>query len=110
MDYDESFSYSVTRSIQVPGLKGKTNWIIYPNPSENRTSVVVGLLNTAKYNDEPIIIRISDVRGVVQTYTAATLEEVNTAVNSYLENAISGMYIVQFIWGDHSEQIKIVRK
>ena len=110
VDYDESFSYSVTRSIQVPGLKGKTNWIIYPNPSENRTSVVVGLLNTAKYNDEPIIIRISDVRGVVQTYTAATLEEVNTAVNSYLENAISGMYIVQFIWGDHSEQIKIVRK
>ncbi|MEN2280485.1 PKD-like domain-containing protein, partial [Algoriphagus sp. SE2] len=110
LDIDGSFTYSVTRSIQVPSLKGKSNWIIYPNPSENRSYVTVGLLNVSVYNDEPILVRISDVKGVLQTYSTSSVEEVNAAVNSYLENAISGMYIVQLIWGDQSEQLKVIRK
>jgi hypothetical protein len=72
--------------------------------------VVVGLINDSNYKDEQIIIRISDVRGVMQTYTASSIEEVNAAVNSYMERAISGLHIVQFIWGDQSEQIKVIRK
>ncbi|WP_296701042.1 T9SS type A sorting domain-containing protein, partial [Algoriphagus sp.] len=110
VDFDETYSYSVTRSIQVPSLIGKTNWIIYPNPSENRSIVTVGLLNLSNYNDEPILVRISDVKGILKTYSATSVEEVNIVVNSYLNDAISGMYIVQLIWGDQSEQLKVIRK
>ncbi|EFQ79279.1 beta strand repeat-containing protein [Algoriphagus machipongonensis] len=110
VDYDETYSYSVTRSIQVPGLKGKTKWIIYPNPSANGSQVTVGLLNTSVYNDEAIYIRITDARGVLSTYSVNSIDDVTSAVNSYLENAISGLHIVQLIWGDQSEQIKLIRK
>ncbi|WP_373396653.1 T9SS type A sorting domain-containing protein [Algoriphagus halophilus] len=110
MDFEDTFTYSVTRAIQVPSLKGKSNWIIYPNPSELRSNVTVGLINPSNYHDEPIIVRISDVRGINVSYSANSVEEVNQAVNSYLETAISGMHIVQLIWGDQNEQLKLIRK
>ncbi|MBN3521452.1 T9SS type A sorting domain-containing protein, partial [Algoriphagus lutimaris] len=110
VDFEDTFTYSVTRAIQVPSLKGESNWIIYPNPSELRSNVTVGLINPSNYQDEPIIVRISDVRGINVSYSANSVEEVNQAVNSYLETAISGMHIVQLIWGDQSEQLKLIRK
>ncbi|SIO21439.1 Ig-like domain-containing protein [Algoriphagus halophilus] len=110
VDFEDTFTYSVTRAIQVPSLKGESNWIIYPNPSELRSNVTVGLINPSNYHDEPIIVRISDVRGINVSYSANSVEEVNRAVNSYLETAISGMHIVQLIWGDQSEQLKLIRK
>ncbi|MEB2776208.1 hypothetical protein SYJ56_12870 [Algoriphagus sp. D3-2-R+10] len=110
LDIDGSYSYSVTRSIQVTGLKGKSNWIVYPNPSSPGNYVTVDLLNRSSFRDEQILIKISDVKGVFQSYTVGTVEEVSIAVNKYLEQAAPGIHIVQLIWGDHIEQLKVLRR
>ncbi|WP_339703600.1 PKD-like domain-containing protein [Algoriphagus aquimarinus] len=110
IDMDESFAYSVTRSIQVKGLKGQSTWIVYPNPSSPGSYVSVDLLDRGSYRDEQILIKISDVKGVFHSYTVRSVEDVSVAVNDYLEQAAPGIHIVQLIWGTNSEQLKIVRR
>lgn len=110
IDMDGSFAYSVTRSIQVKGLKGQTTWIVYPNPSSPGTYVTIDLLDRGSYRDEKIFIKISDIKGVFHSYTVSSVEEVSTATNGYLENAAPGVHILQIIWGEHSEQLKILRR
>jgi len=110
IDVDGSFAYSVTRSIQVKGLKGQSTWIAYPNPSSPGSYVSVDLLDRSSYRDEQILIKISDVKGVFHSYTVRSVEDVSVAVNDYLEQAAPGIHIVQLIWGTNSEQLKIVRR
>ncbi|MBN3584106.1 hypothetical protein JYB64_17040 [Algoriphagus aestuarii] len=110
IDIDGTHAYSVTRSIQVPSLNGKSRWIVYPNPSSSGNYVSVDLLDRSKYRDEHILIRVSDVKGVFQSYSVTTIEEVSEAVNYYLESAAPGIHIVQLIWGENTEQLKIIRK
>ncbi|WP_191322024.1 beta strand repeat-containing protein [Algoriphagus aquimarinus] len=110
IDVDGSFAYSVTRSIQVKGLKGQSKWIAYPNPSSPGSYVSVDLLDRSSYRDEQILIKISDVKGVFHSYTVRSVEDVSVAVNDYLEQAAPGIHIVQLIWGTNSEQLKIVRR
>ena len=110
IDADGSFAYSVTRSIQVKGLKGQSSWIVYPNPSNPRDYVNVDLLNRSIYNDEEILIKISDARGVFESYSVKSVEDVSTVLNTYLNNATPGIHIVQLIWGNQSEQLKILRR
>ncbi|SFA93011.1 PKD-like domain-containing protein, partial [Algoriphagus aquimarinus] len=110
IDVDGSFTYSVTRSIKVPSLKGQSKWIAYPNPSSPGNYVTVDLLDRSNFRDEQIIIKISDVKGVFQSHSVNTIEEVSIAVNKYLEQAAPGIHIVQLIWGTNSEQLKIVRR
>ena len=110
IDIDGTHAYSVTRSIQVPSLNGKSRWIVYPNPSSSGNYVSLDLLDRSKYRDEHILVRVSDVKGVFQSYSATTIEEVSEAVNYYLETAAPGIHIVQLIWGENTEQLKIIRK
>ncbi|TXD76947.1 hypothetical protein ESW18_14160 [Algoriphagus ratkowskyi] len=110
VDFDGSFGYSVVKSIQVAALKGKSNWVAYPNPSSSGDYVVIDLLDLSAYNDEPIVMLISDVKGVSRTYTLKQPNEVSEVVNDYLDQAHVGLYIVQLIWGEQNQQLKLMRK
>ncbi|WP_425636400.1 beta strand repeat-containing protein [Algoriphagus yeomjeoni] len=110
IDADGSFSYSVTRSIQVKGLKGQSTWIVYPNPSSPGNYVTLDLLDRSSYRDEQILVRIANVTGAFDSYSVRTIQDVSTTVNNYLEKAAPGIHIVQLIWGEHSEQLKIIRR
>jgi hypothetical protein len=110
VDMSGEYSYSVTRSIQVEPLDGSTKWIAYPNPSNMGSAVNVSLIDDSGYTDGTIQIRVSDVRGIYQTFSVSDPADVSNAVNSYLENARPGMYILQILWGNKSEQHKLVRK
>ena len=105
-----TFEYSVTRSIQVEALDGSTSWIAYPNPSAMGTSVKVDLLDKSGFTDGTIQIRISDARGISNTYSVSSSEEVTNAVNSYLSQARPGLHLLQLFWGDQSEVIKLIRR
>ncbi len=110
VDLKGDFAYSVTRAIQVEGLDGSTSWIAYPNPSAMRSSISVDLLDRSGYTDEAILIRISDPRGVFESYSVSSPDEVSAVVNSYLDQARPGLHILQLIWGNKSEQLKLIRK
>lgn len=102
--------YSVTRSIQVNPIKGNTAWISYPNPSDLKAPVTVAMIDNTGYTDGTIQVRISDIRGIFSSYSVSSPDAVSNVVNSHLENARPGMYIVQLIWGSQSEQLKLIKK
>ena len=104
-----SSSYSVTKSIRIEGINGKGAWVAYPNPSSKKNIVTVELLNRSVYNDEQIYIQISDIRGVAETYTVNETESVTQIVSEYMDRSVSGVYILQLIWGNNSQQIKLLR-
>jgi hypothetical protein len=108
VDFAGSFSYSVTKSIKVDGIKSQGSWIAYPNPSSRKSTVTVDLLNRSVYNDEPILIQISDIRGVSEAFTVNQVEAVSEVVNRYLDLKIQGVYILQLIWGNNSQQLKLL--
>ena len=110
VDFDGSFSFSDTKSIKVEAIKGKGAWISYPNPSSKKTRVTVDLINRSVYKDEPILIQISDVRGVSETFTVNQVESVSQIVDAYLNRSIQGVYILQLIWGNNSQQLKLLRE
>ncbi|MFN7012730.1 MAG: glycine-rich domain-containing protein, partial [Bacteroidia bacterium] len=107
---DGDFDYSVTRSIQVNPIKGNTTWIGYPNPSDLKSPVTVALLDVSGYTDGTIQVRISDIRGVFTTYSVSSPDAVSNVVNTHLENGRPGMYILQLLWGNQSEQLKLIKK
>jgi hypothetical protein len=110
VDFDDSFSYSITKSIKVDGIEGQGSWIAYPNPSSKKSTIMVDLLNRSVYNDEPILIQISDIRGVSETFTVNQVETVSEVVNRYMDQKIQGVYILQLIWGNNSQQLKLLRQ
>ena len=107
---DDDFGYSVTRSIQVNPIKGTTSWIGFPNPSDLRSPVTVALIDDSNYTDGTIHLRIADIRGVFTSYSVSSPDVVSNAVNSHLENARPGIYIVQVLWGNQSQQLKLIKK
>ena len=109
VDFNGSFTYSKTRAIQVEPIKGNTSWIAYPNPSTLRSSITVDLLDRTGYADESILIRISDARGIFESYSASNPDEVSAVINSYLDHANTGIHILHLIWGNKSEQLKLIR-
>jgi len=110
VDLNGDFQYSMTRAIQIQPLEGSTSWVAYPNPSALRSSVTVDLLDRSGYADESILLRISDGRGIFESYSTSNPNEVTAIVNSYLDQARPGIHILQLIWGNKSEQLKLIRK
>ncbi|MDP3200426.1 MAG: T9SS type A sorting domain-containing protein, partial [Algoriphagus sp.] len=110
VDMKGDFSYSLTRSIQVNPIKGNTAWIGYPNPSDLKAPVTVAMIDNTGYTDGTIQVRISDIRGIFSSYSVSSPDAVSNVVNSHLENARPGMYIIQLIWGSQSEQLKLIKK
>jgi hypothetical protein len=110
VDMKGDFSYSLTRSIQVNPIKGNTAWIGYPNPSDLKAPVTVAMIDNTGYTDGTIQVRISDIRGIFSSYSVSSPDAVSNVVNSHLENARPGMYIVQLLWGLQSEQLKLIKK
>lgn len=107
---DSTSSVSPTKAVQVNTLDGNGKWIAYPNPSNQGSEIQVDLLDQSAHADEQILVRIADVRGVFSQFSVFGPQEVNRAVNSYLENKRSGLYIIHLTWGSQTEQIKLVRK
>ncbi|SHO65400.1 glycine-rich domain-containing protein, partial [Algoriphagus zhangzhouensis] len=110
VDFEGDFTYSVTRSIQANPKNGSGYWVAYPNPSGRTEYVNLSLLNPSVYQDEPIIVRISDFKGVSESYTVHSPEDVSNTVNYHLRNSDHGLFIIQLLWGKHEQQIKIIRK
>ncbi len=109
VDYDGKSSLSKTRAVQVERLNSKEAWVAYPNPSASGTEITMDLRALETYSDEPILIQIADVRGVSKTYSVSKPADVSSVVNSQLVNRESGLYLVQIIWGNQSQQLKILR-
>ncbi len=75
-----------------------------------KARVTVAMIDNTGYTDGTIQVRISDIRGIFSSYSVTSPDAVSNVVNSHLENARPGMYIVQLIWGSQSEQLKLIKK
>ncbi|MCS5491235.1 glycine-rich domain-containing protein, partial [Algoriphagus limi] len=109
VSFDQKSSYSNVQSIIVPAISGNNYWVAYPNPSDRHGEVNIDLINTSVYSDEPIFVRISDARGVTESFTVRSPEQVSQVVNQHLQSNL-GLFIVQLNWGKYQQQLKIIRK
>lgn len=110
VDFEGNSSYSITKSIRVDPVQGKSAWIAYPNPSAVGSPIKIDLLNSSIYRDEPILVQISDIRGISHTFTVSEPQALTQIVNDQLENSKPGIYILLLNWGNQTEQIKLMKK
>ena len=101
---------SEVRAIQVNPINESSYWTAYPNPSDRGTQVTVTLQSNSEYADGQFHVRVSDVRGIHQNFTVKNPQEVSGVINSHLDNARPGLYIVQIFWGNRSQHLKLVRQ
>ncbi|NVJ85956.1 MAG: hypothetical protein HWE15_06605, partial [Algoriphagus sp.] len=109
ISFDQKYSYSNVQSIIVPAIAGTNYWTVYPNPSNRHGEVNIELINTSVYADEPIYVRVSDARGVSESFTVRSPEQVSEVVNQHLRSDL-GLFILQLNWGKYQQQLKIIRK
>lgn len=109
-DYSGKYSYTVTRAIQTPSLLDtEQSWLAYPNPSASGTNVHVELIRPELYQDQLIYITLSNLLGQAKSYSPSTPEDISLIVSSWLNSSAPGLYILDIAWGNHRQQIKLVR-
>lgn len=109
VDLSGTFSYSVTRAIQMAALESVQNWLAYPNPSYSGTDVRVELVNPESYQDQIITISLINIFGQSKTYSLSSPEEISSIVSGWLDSSASGLYILDISWGDQRQQLKLIR-
>lgn len=67
------------------------------------------LANPLRYADEAILVQISDATAVYnQTFSVKNPRQVEEAVNQFLVNKKSGIYVLTVIWGNQQETLKLL--
>ena len=109
VDLDGTTSASETRGIRVESLPSSGTWVAYPNPSNKGNYLHVQLANPLRYADEAILVQISDATAVYnQTFSVKNPRQVEEAVNQFLVNKKSGIYVLTVIWGNQQETLKLL--
>ncbi len=109
VDYSGKFSYSNTKAIEVTPINGSTAWVAYPNPSSSDSDIAIDLIQLHQYQDEVITISLTNLVGTGETQTFTSPDEVSPWVSTWIRNKSAGLYILDIQWGDHSQQIKLLR-
>ncbi|MDX5340850.1 MAG: hypothetical protein LPK25_17620 [Cyclobacteriaceae bacterium] len=110
VDFDQNFSYSNTKAIFLDPLAGQQTWIAYPNPSSAMDPIRVDILDPGKYSDEIIFVQVQDPMGRVASFSADSIEKINSGINTCLSGFQKGLVLVTFSWGNQRETYKILRK
>lgn len=108
VDYSGKFSYSNTKAIQVDAIEGVMAWAVYPNPSSSGQAIQADL-KTADYQDEIIYVQLSNVIGQTRVATLSNSAQLSALLSDWLQANPMGLYVLDISWGDHSQQIKLLR-
>ncbi|MCH2046538.1 MAG: T9SS type A sorting domain-containing protein, partial [Saprospiraceae bacterium] len=110
VDTDESFNYSIIRTVagQEGSLASFTNLNIYPNPVENNLKIRFGAL-PKQINEAQIKIIAIDGR-ILYEFTA-TIEAYQVLEIDYIKNLIPAMYILSVdMEGNQRVMKKFIKK
>ncbi len=108
VDIDGSYSYSNTRSINLPKFKSESIWKIYPNPTSGQ-DFNLRLFNSTYYSDELIQVRVVSVLGNYKTFSSYSISELSVQIGDYFSTTSIGIYTIEITWGKQIELHKIIR-
>jgi hypothetical protein len=108
VDYNGLSDYSPLAVVDAAGgVEGERSWIAYPNPLAKNVDFV--LSRTDNVSPEQVNVNLYSAQGVLVYAGKGSLEAVNAEVNGYLQEAHSGVYVLQVSDGTLSKGFKIVR-
>jgi hypothetical protein len=110
VDFDGSYSYSVTRAIQAPAAGSREAWILFPNPSAGGAAIQIQPLGAELYLDEKITLSLITTVGEVKSGQATSPNEASSLLSEWMALYPPGIYLVQILWGSQSQQLKVIRK
>ncbi|WP_186753540.1 hypothetical protein [Echinicola salinicaeni] len=102
----ETFSDVIV--IDLPSVKTTKNvWRAYPNPSRGE-QVKVALLNQDLYQGGEVSFRVFDSLNSSDLVKVSNAQSLNPKVAEVLGQFSSGLVVVEMIWDNHVEYIKVI--
>jgi hypothetical protein len=111
VDLEGKYSYGEVIATRVTGINSATTWRVYPNPSAGN-DIYLELTNQEKYKGESISLRLLSAHPQVsqQQVTVNNPFELNEALRSLSEFLNKGVAILEIVWGNQVEHIKLIKK
>ncbi len=109
-DFSGNFIYSKIIANRIPSVGFTTGvWRAYPNPSVGN-QLRLGLLDPSQYNGESISVRVIHSLNITNTFTASDLGQINRQLSSWLNQTPSGLLVVEVVWGEKIDHIKVLKR
>lgn len=97
-------------SVKIDGVQFTEGvWRAYPNPTEDG-EIRVGLLDQAQYNGESITFKIIHPTSISKTVIVSSENEMNEVIPDMVKNIPKGVFVIELIWGQKIEHIKVLKK
>lgn len=98
-------------SVRIGAMSGKGTWRVYPNPN-NGEAIQLELLNKEKYKGEEIFIRLlSNYSGLGNKQIATKdIFDLSNQLKEMINPLGKGVAVLEIIWGNQIEHIKILKK
>ncbi|SDC99673.1 hypothetical protein SAMN04488104_101197 [Algoriphagus faecimaris] len=110
VDFSGAFIYSEVFANRIPGVGfTKGVWRAYPNPSIGN-ELKLGLLDPKQYNDESISVRMTHPLSITETFTAQNIDQINSKITYWVNQIPTGVFVLEIVWGDKIDHIKILKK
>lgn len=111
VDLEGKSSLGEVVSVRVGAMSGKGTWRVYPNPN-NGESIKLELLNKEKYKGEEISIRLLSNYNSLDNRQFVTKDifDLSNQLQQMLSPIGNGVAVLEIIWGNQVEHIKILKK
>ncbi len=109
VNLDGTFSYSVTRAINVEAVEGRTKWIAYPNPSKGNNIQIAPRDASTLSEEFPISVVLANSLGQTENIPGSTLEQINQNLQRALSQNAPGVYLIHILHGNNMETLRIIK-
>lgn len=104
------YSISKVMSVKIDGVQfTKGVWRAYPNPTDNG-QIRVSLLDRTQYDGENITFKIIHPTAITKAVSVASENEMNEFLSQMVRSVPKGVFVIELIWGQKIEHIKVLKK
>ena len=104
-DYDGTFTYSSVVMVKLNSSATTNRWNIYPNPVIDKINIELTDINI--YNGGNVELNIYS-NGIVLSNKIA-FNDLNTELNHMIDGLRKGFFIVEIIYNDNIDRIKLIK-
>lgn len=111
VDLEGKYYYGEVIATRVTGINSATTWRVYPNPSAGN-DIYLELTNQEKYKGESISLRLLSANPQIsqQQVTVNDIFTLTEALRGISQSLNKGVAVLEIIWGNQVEHIKLIKK
>ncbi|MFT4854919.1 MAG: hypothetical protein ACI9UV_000618 [Algoriphagus sp.] len=107
IDFDGTFAYSDTKSIQLDPVAGSKSWRVFPNQTTGNR-LTIELIDPTDYRDEFLTLRIIAPSGSYSLIQVADKQKLSQKARDYFKRKAAGVYTLEISWGKKCEYHKLI--